>query len=213
MNVHLDILGRIRLYHPIDIWKVQSASGHVGCKEHRMRTLQEVEVELGSCILLQFAVQCHQWNTRLQRAENLPYMSNLRARRQENDGLAFQMGFDKGVDCIEFVMQWYRHHTLFQSRGCLARFLVVHPEILWFVQAQRCQIRHALRLRCREQHGLPPRGIVVVVILPIVPRRQVIQYPHHLISKSHVQYPIGLVQHQDTNTIHFQSSSLFQMLK
>mmetsp|Transcript_39724 Transcript_39724/g.95558 ORF Transcript_39724/g.95558 Transcript_39724/m.95558 type:complete len:241 (+) Transcript_39724:1426-2148(+) len=156
----------------------------------------------------------HQWHAGLERAEYLPDVSHLGTRGKEYDGLRSQVGFDKGVHGIQLVFQRYRHDGLFQSLWSLAGFLVVHAEVLRPVQAQRGEVRHALRLRRGEQHGLPAVALVVVVLLlAVISRGQIIQYPYHLIPESHVQYPIGLVEHEHANPIHLESRGLFQMLE
>ena len=61
----------IQLYHPINPRKVQPSTSHIRAQQHRVRLLQEIEVDVGTFRLFYFTVEGEDGGAGLEGAEDL----------------------------------------------------------------------------------------------------------------------------------------------
>mmetsp|Transcript_38559 Transcript_38559/g.115725 ORF Transcript_38559/g.115725 Transcript_38559/m.115725 type:complete len:215 (+) Transcript_38559:1320-1964(+) len=207
MYVGLDVLGTVGLDDPIDVREIQPAGGHICREQYRSGPPQKVEVQLSPGLLLHLAVQSHDRQAGAEGAEHPPYVSYLGATREEDDRLGLEVRLDEGENGVELVLEWNDDVTLLEVLGRHRLVLVVHSNVDGTgIQAERRQVRYLPRLCGREQHRLPLTPLALTL-------GQVVQYPFHLIPKSHIQYSIGLVQYQRRHVGHVQIRSLLQVLQ
>mmetsp|Transcript_4756 Transcript_4756/g.12215 ORF Transcript_4756/g.12215 Transcript_4756/m.12215 type:complete len:234 (-) Transcript_4756:484-1185(-) len=165
---------------------------------------REFVVNLQSLGLGKLSVDRQHAQSRPQSAKQIPRVTNLTARSKEDDGFAFQVGFDEGKEAVELVLGGDQNIRLLESIGRRRGVVVVDADVFdrFPIDAQGRQVLDVLRLRGTEQQGLPCLSI-----------GQVIQNSDQLVPKPHVQNPVGLVQDQHLKRVDIEVRSLFQMLQ